>query len=109
MRKDKENSIKKKIEEVQKDHNNEWKEAKYILGWQIARTSSILAVLGKTLTKSHKIADAINVAIINKTNRIKRNIPRTDMDPIVNYSKLMDGKMARFSLQNMHNATTKSS
>ena len=89
------------MEEVQNNPKIEWKQAKELLGWQLAGSPSVLAVQGRTITNSREIADAINVAILNKTNKIQRNIPKTSTDPLVNYAKLMDGKATSFSLQNL--------
>ena len=88
MRKDKSDSISHKMDEVSGNSKEEWKAAKNIMGWSIASAPTVLTSQGKTLTKTTDIANAINVAIISKTKRIQRNIPSTDTDPLLNFSKL---------------------
>ena len=101
MRKDKENSIKNKMNEVKNYPKKEWQQAKNILGWKPAGSPAVLSVNGKTVTNTQEIADAINCAIISKTCKIQRNIDKMDTDPLTNYKKLMQGKSCQFSLQNI--------
>ena len=101
MRKDKEKSIKNKMEEVQNDPKKEWQQTKQIIGWKPAGSPAILSVNGKTVSKTVEIADAINCAILTKTCKIQRNITKTTTDPLQNYRKLMEGKSCQFSLKNI--------
>ena len=52
MKRDKENSIKTKMNEVKNDPKKEWQQAKHILGWKPARSPAVLSVNGKTVTKT---------------------------------------------------------
>ena len=101
MKRDKSDSITQKMDDVSGNPRAEWNAAKNIMGWTVAGAPSVLTSQGKTLTKTTDIANAINVAILTKTKRIQRNISKTTTDPLQNYSKLVENKKLKFTIENI--------
>ena len=98
LSKDKKNYVKKSMED-EKSSKDRWNSAKNILGWNRAPQPTILIDRGTTKTKPKDIANAMNFNLLNKVNKIIREVPKSEIDPCKNYQKIMKDKKCTFSLK----------
>jgi hypothetical protein len=85
---DKKLSIKTKIQKALGDKDM-WKTSKEIMGWKTTKTPTLLVNKGKMITSTLEIARVLNMEFIFKVNDIRRNIPKTSTNPLLNYRRLI--------------------
>ena len=98
LKNDKKNFIDKQLED-ENTSKDKWKTATNILGWDRAPQPTILIDQGVAKTKPIEIANAMNRNLLSKVNRIIRNVPKTNVDPCLNYKKIMNNKSCNFELK----------
>ena len=94
---DKKNYVKKKLD-INNNEHDKWETAKDILGWKTKVNPTVINDRGETVTSPIKIANALNHSLISKVVKITRDIPKTQVDPILNYSKLMTDKNCQLTI-----------
>ena len=92
--------MKNKIQEVIKnDSKTQWKLMKETIGWKTATTSKLISQNGIITTAPKQIANVINFSNLSKINRLHRENPQVQQDPIQHYRKLMKNKKCKFQLK----------
>ena len=98
LSKDKKKYLKEQLDTNNDDHDK-WESAKQILGWKTTNSPTVLQDRGKTVTSPAEIAESLNFNFLSKVAKIVRNIPKTEVDPLENYSKLMTNKVCTLTIQ----------
>ena len=98
MSKDKTEYTKNKLDDKNNDHDK-WETAKEIIGWKNGHNPAIIMYRGQTVTSPIQIANAINHSLLSKVATLVRELPAPTVNPIQNYSKLMNGKSCSFTIQ----------
>ena len=83
----------------------QWAKVKKTVGWKKFSSPSIIIKDGHTKTTSKEIADSLNVNMIKKNIRIFRDIPKTEVNPLENYKKLVQGKKPNFKIEHISMST----
>ena len=92
---------KKYINDKLSDENNEhdrWNNTKEILGWKSRAQPALIMDRGKNVTNPKLIANAINHSLIAKVAKIIRETPKTQVNPIFNYKKVIGEKKCKLEL-----------
>ena len=99
LHQDKEKQIKDKFDQVEGDSRKQWKSVKEQVGWTKQLSPEMLVKDGKTVRQPKQMADMINFAQISRNISLHRDVPKTETDFKVNYTKLTHGKNLNFSLR----------
>lgn len=76
-----------------------WENAKKISGWSKSSTPRRLIYGGKHFDKPVDIANILNQSYIDKAKSIAESIQKSKIDPLVNYSRIVEGKHLEFKLR----------
>ena len=83
--KDKKNLTKKILKEINGNPKKQWQSVKKISGWNKFSNPSMVVEDGKTKTSNKDIADSLNYNFIKKNITLYRDIPKSQISPLVNY------------------------
>ena len=89
----------KKLNEVEGSSAGSWKAVKGILGWSSSGPPTKLFHNGLMQTKSLQIANCQNNFFIEKVKKIKRELPKSAMDPLHLLRKLMRNRTCSFKFK----------
>ena len=99
LTKDKKKFIEKKFEEEKS--KDMWDTTKKILDWDKKQSPTILVKNGQAITAPQKIANTLNLQILEKASKTIQKIPKSQVDPLENYSKIMGDKTCTFSIKSI--------
>ena len=97
LSRDKKLYISKKFEEEKS--KDMWDTTKKLLDWEKKSSPTILVKDGQSITSPQKIANTLNMQILAKASTTIQKIPKSQIDPLINYSKIMHNKTCEFQIQ----------
>ena len=100
---DKNDNMTEKFQKITKnDAKNQWNEMKNTIGWQKTTTPKIISQNGVITTSPKEIAKEINFSNLSRINRLHRENPKVNQDPLEHYKKLMLNKKCKFQLKTIN-------
>ena len=104
IKKDKENDIKNKLKAAEDSRNDQkiWDTTKKVIGWKKFNVPKLLVMNGKTITKTHEIVNTINREQILRNIKLRREIIKTNTNPMTNYLKATKHIKNKLQLQQIN-------
>ena len=102
-----EDQDKKEIRDMEQSTNarQQWTTAKKKLGWTKSTGPKLLITEGKTTQSPKAMATILNKTYLTRAADLYRSVPKTDIDPLVNFNKLTEDKELKFDFKIVDNDT----
>ena len=96
---DKKSTLSKTFQDAENDPKRLWQVTKESLGWTKSLSPNTISFGGKTIHSPMEIANTINHSHISRNIKLHREIPKSNIDPIKNFQKLVKDKKLNFQLK----------
>ena len=93
---------KKKLAEYSSDSRSTWKHVRSWLGWSSGGPPSRLLEKGSLTSKPSEMARIMNSFFVDKVKKLRSNLPRSFLDPLIQVQNLMQQRSSTFQLRPVH-------
>ena len=99
MREEKKNWERSRLNHLENNSTNIWKNMKTWLNWKVSGPPTQLFHGGQTIRSPADLADTMNSFFINKIQTLRENIPEGHQDPLAQLREVMRDRDCQFTLR----------